>query len=51
MRPDCDLYECKIGEEDFSIISEINGDGTFLYADDEATLAKLKKIFEMSNVS
>lgn len=45
MGPDCDLYECKIDKEDFSIFFTIDGDGTFLYADDETTLEKLEKIF------
>lgn len=45
MGPDCDLYKCRIDGEDFSIIYSIDGDGTFLFADDEKILIKLKKIF------
>ncbi|WP_139133586.1 hypothetical protein [Anaerobium acetethylicum] len=47
MGPDCDLYKCKIDGEDFSIIYTIDGDGTFLYADDETTLSKLDEIFNL----
>lgn len=36
--PDCDWYQnCKIEEEVFDIIYTIDGDGTFLYAENSET--------------
>ena len=38
--PDCDLHYCEIGGYSFNIIRSIDGDGTFLYCDDEQGMYK-----------
>ena len=43
--PDCDLHCCEIGGYSFDIIRTIDGDGTFLYCDDEQGMKYLESIF------
>lgn len=43
--PDCDLHYCEIGGYSFDIIRTIDGDGTFLYCDDEQGMKYLESIF------
>lgn len=45
LAPDCDIYKCKFGEMEFTVVSTIDGDGTFLYADDENVLIRLEEFF------
>lgn len=48
--PDCDWYQnCKIGEETFDIIYTIDGDGTFLYAENSETIEILKSLFKTNH--
>ena len=43
--PDCDLHYCEIDGYSFNIIRSIDGDGTFLYCDDEQGMKYLESIF------
>ena len=48
--PNCDWYQnCKIGEENFDIINTIDGDGTFLYAENSETIETLEALFKTNH--
>ena len=50
--PDCDWYQfqnCKIGEENFDILFTIDGNGTFLYAENSETIETLESLFKTNN--
>ena len=48
--PDCDWYQnCKIGEENFDILFTIDGNGTFLYAENSGTIETLESLFKTNH--
>lgn len=45
MAPDCDLIECKYDGDPFTVIRTIDGDGSFIYAENREVLDNLEQIF------
>ena len=45
MGPDCDLVHCNYEEIEFDIVRTIDGDGSFIYCDDETTMKQIEKFF------
>lgn len=48
--PDCDWYQnCKIGEENFDILFTIDGNGTYLYAENSGMIETLESLFKTNH--
>ena len=45
--PYCDIVRCSLDGADVDVMRYIDGDGTFIYCEDEACMRKLEKLFGM----
>lgn len=47
MAPDCDYINCRIKQYSFTVIHTIDGDGSFIYCDNQLGMKELEKIFPL----